>query len=260
MFKFTLRTALPATTLCLCCTLPASNAKGDEEHGHVDALLTVGPDGRIYTGGYAFDESEVENVNTRIYEAEFDEFFTTDEPGFNAVGNAQAGQLPAGYSQLPGNTAVGFTGRSFSVDGVDGNLFHWDGSGAVNFDPVADGTVLRATKIGPAPAVFDGTASDVAGFTIETTDSEGFLHKHIDFTLDGPGSDNPADGFFAWALTIEAGTLSSEPTYFIHGAGDHEEAEHELAVAYFEANVVPEPASALLLAPLGALALRRRRA
>lgn len=260
MFKSPIRTALPTAALCVCCTLPGAQANGEEEHGHVDALLVVNPAGGLSTGGFAFAEGEVENVDTRIYEAEFDEFFTTDEPGFNAVGNAQAGQLPAGYSQLPGNTAVTFTGNAFSVDGVSANLFHWDGTGAVDFAPVTDGTVLNVTKIGPAPAVFDGSDTDVTGFTIETTDSEGFLHKHIDFTLDGPGTDDPADGFFAFALTLEAGSLSSEPTFFINGAGEHTEVQHEAAVDYFAANVVPEPASAVLLGSLGVLALRRRRA
>ena len=242
----------------------------EEEHAHVDALLAIDPSGNLISGGYAFDEGEVENVDTRVYEAEFEQvliegtptnIWTTDEPGFNAV-SSSVGGLPAGYTTLPGSTNVTFTAKAFAIGGSTANLWHWDGTGAVNFAPVASPTELEISK---APSVvfssiLDGSASDVAGFTIDQTTTEGFLHKHIDFTITNTDSSAPADGFYLWSLTISADTLESDPLYFVHGLGAHTEEKHEEAAAFIESTLVPEPTSALaLLAGAGLLAARRRR-
>lgn len=252
-------------TNALMLTALAMPAIADEEHAHVDALLAVDPGGKLVTGGYSFDEGEVENVNTRVYEAEFEQvpstnIWTTDEPGFNAV-SSSVGGLPAGYSTLPGSTAVSFTGKAFDIGGTTANLWHWDGIGAVNFAPVSSPTELEISKAPSAvfSSILNGSASDVAGFTIETTNSEGFLHKHVDFTISNTDASSPADGFYLWSLTISAGALESDPIYFVHGLGAHTEVQHEAAAEFIENTIVPEPSSALLLAGAGLLAARRRR-
>ena len=87
-------------------------------------------------------------------------------------------------------------------------------------------------EISKAPsAVFssllDGSASDVGGFVIDQTNAEGFLHKHIDFTISNTDASAPADGFYLWSLTISAGALETDLLYFVHGLGAHTEEKHE---------------------------------
>lgn len=235
----------------------------DHEEGHVDALLAVDPSGKLVTGGFDFDAGEVESLNTRVYEAEFDGPFsgvwTTDEPGFNAVSDT-AGGLPAGYTTLPGSTAVNFDANAFTIGASTANLWHWDGSGAVSFAPVAGPTQLEISKSPTAvfSSTLDGSDSNVAGFEIETTGADGFLHKHIDFSIANTDLSEVDDGFYLWSLTLSAGELETDPVYFVHGLGEHTEIAHEAAVDFVQTNVVPEPGSLALLG-MGGLALLRRR-
>ena len=235
----------------------AGMAVADEEP-HADMLLSINPDGRLVSGVFDFDEGKILSLSQRVYEAEFDEFGTTDEPGFNAV---TQGNLPGGFTALPGNQSVTFNAPSFSVEGVEANLFYWDAVGdTVNFQP--SGTMLNVSK---APnnifsVDLDGSANDVDGFEIESTAGDGFLHKHIDFSLaDGAGS---AEGIYLWAFTVHVGDdLTTEPVFFVHAFGNIDEEQHELAAEFVEANVVPGPGvvPALLAASAGAMSLRKRR-
>ena len=110
---------------------------------------------------------------------------------------------------------------------------------------------------------FDGSAADVAGFEIDTTDAGGFLHRHVAFQVndgDGQPTVQTADaGFYVWSLEMAVGALKADPIFFVHALGVEDEAAHEAAVAFVEANVVPEPTAALALAGVGGVLLRRRR-
>lgn len=225
---------------------------------HADALLVITPGDQLVTGLYDFGDNTLVSTDTRVLEGEFDAFGTIDEPGFNALSSGNA-QLPAGFSALPGDTAVNFTGKAFSIGAQTSNLWFWDATGPVVFSPVTDGTILNVSK---APAVsfsanLDGSASDVAGFTIDTTASDGFLHKHIDFSI--IDATTAAEGFYLWSFEISADTYTSEPIYFVHGLGDHDEELHEEAIEYVETNIVPEPASLAMLASGAVCLLRRKR-
>ena len=249
------RFVTPALLLAALAVAPARAQ--EEEHGHVDALLIINPDNQLVTGGYDFEDNQLDNTLTRVYESEFDAFGTIDEPGFNAL-SSDNGQIPDGFSALPGNTDVTFTANAFALGGQTANLWHWNAEGAVAFNPVAAGTTLTISKAPAAvfSSVLDGSANDVQGFTIETTNATGFLHKHIDFTVNQPVAE---EGFYLWSLTLEVGAYATEPVYFVHGLGDHDEALHEAAIDFVQANLVPEPTSAALLAGLGGLAMIRRR-
>ncbi len=242
--------------ICAACGVLMTNKQAQAQHA--DALLIINPADELVVGQYDVDESEVVNTNTRILEGEFDAFGTIDEPGFNALSSTHPG-IPAGYSALPGDTDVNFTGKAFTLASQTSNLWFWDATGQVEFTPVTDGTILNVSK---APAVsfsadFDGTSSDVAGFAIDTTNAQGFLHKHIDFSI--IDANTAPEGFYLWAFEISVGSYATDLLYFVHGLGEHDEELHENAIAYVETNLVPEPASVTLLIA-GAMAMWRRRA
>ena len=229
---------------------------------HTDALLAIDPDGKLVTGEY---DGAVQSVDTRVFEGEFDgpysNVWTSAEPGFNALPTSNSGLLPAGYTVLPGSASVTFDAKTFSISGDTSNLWHWDGSGSVSFAPVTGTTQLEISKSPSAvySSILDGSATDVSGFEIDSTDSNGLLHKHLDFTISNTDASAPATGFYLWSMTFEVGALESDPVYFVHGLGLEDEEAHEAAIAFVESTVVPEPTSALLLAGLGGLAMLRRR-
>ena len=254
------------TMYCLTVTLILSTITGSiAQAQHTDAFFAVGPTGKLVAGQYDFDSNSVLNVNTRVYEGEFEGPFsnvwTVDEPGFNALPNTSLG-LPSGYMTLPSSTAVTFNANAFTIGASTSNLWHWDGSGSVSFAAVTGPTVLEISKSPTAvfSSVLDGSASDVSGFEIETTATDGFLHKHIDFSVSNTDATAPDAGFYLWAMTFHVGpSLETDLTYFVHGLGIADEAAHEIAISFVESALVPEPTSAVLLAGFGGLALRRRR-
>ncbi|MBI1335902.1 MAG: PEP-CTERM sorting domain-containing protein [Phycisphaera sp.] len=244
--------------LMLTCAIGTARAE------HADALIAIGPSNPLATGQYDFDGGNVVNLDTRVYEGEFEGPFgnvwTIDEPGFNALSSSLGG-LPAGYSTLPGSTSVSFDALAFTLGSSTSNLWHWDGAGGVNFTPVTGPTVLEIAKSPTVifSSILDGSATDVTGFVIDTTGSDGFLHKHIDFSVYNTDASAPATGFYLWSLEIHVGSLVSEPVYFVHGLGTYDEEAHEAAIEHVQSNLVPEPTSSALLAFLaGAVVLNRR--
>lgn len=247
----------------LTAVLVLSAAAGPTLAQHADALLAVDPDGKLVTGQYDFDTGSVLNVGTRVYEGEFEGFgniWTIDEPGFNAISNTSSG-LPSGYTTLPGSTAITFGANAFAIGSTTSNLWHWDGSGSVSFAAVTSPTQLEISKAPAAAfsAILDGSSSGVTGFAIDTTTADGFLHKHIDFTVSNTDATAPDTGFYLWSLTLDVGSLSTDPVYFVHGLGIDDEEAHEAAIGFVETTLVPEPSSAAFLAGAGLLGLRRRR-
>jgi hypothetical protein len=221
---------------------------------HADLLLINDQNGNLITGQYDFDSGQVVNTDTRVYEGEFDDFGVSDEPGFNALSSSN---IPNGYFALAGNADVGFSANAFGIDNGVSNLWFWDGAGAVDF-----GISNNLLTISKAPSnifstTLDGSASDANGFTIDTTSSDGFLHKHIDFALNDTGAG--ASGFYLWSMDFSVGDSSSESVYFVHGFGIHDEEAHEAAVGWVETNLVPAPAGVLTLIGLPILTSRRRR-
>ena len=251
--------SVPTTALAAAASLLAAATASAE---HADALLIVNPEGRLTTGFYSFDSNQVLSTGQRVFEGEFDEFGIVDEPGFNAL-SPSGGGIPAGFSALPGNAAVTFTGKAFSIGGSAANLWHWDAAGPVDFQPVTAPTSLDIKR-----SVFttnlDGSATDVPGLLIGTTNASGFLHQHVSFQVNDGDADPLAqtadEGFYLWSMELSVGSsLTAEPVYFVHGLGVDDEALHEQAIGFVESNVVPEPTAALALAGAGVALLARRR-
>jgi hypothetical protein len=249
---------------------------------HSDVFLSrVG--GQVAIGG-ANELGTVEesyDLTTRLFEGvmipDFPPFspadYGRDEPGILALASGSPA-MPAGASALPGSVPVTISFPSFSVEGNIDSLFYWNGSGAVNFQPIA-------------------TSQPGVGFSLDanpigSTEADGSLHVHAAFQLDNGTSGVPSDGVYVIAPTASVpGLATSERFYMVwlvdaliaddEAAEEVEEAFEagtfevlgkdfsyfEEAAQYVHDNlVVPEPASGLLsyVALAGiAMASRRRR-
>ncbi|MCA9304354.1 MAG: hypothetical protein KC996_09550 [Phycisphaerales bacterium] len=237
-------------TASLFVSLAASGALAQ----HADLLLIKDLEGNLLTGQYDFDSAQVVGTGTRVYEGEFDAFGVSDEPGINALSGSN---IPTGYAALDGNAAVSFGANAFEINGTVSNLWYWDGTGPVDFSVSANTLTISKAPSSIFSATLDGSGSDVDGFTIETTSSDGFLHKHIDFALSD--IDAGSAGFYLWSMDFSVGGSTSEGVYFVHGFGIHNEEAHEAAIDWVSANLVPAPAGVLALLGLPMLAAHRRR-
>lgn len=221
---------------------------------HADLLLIKDLEGNLITGQYDFDSAQVMNTDTRVYEGEFDAFGVSDEPGINALSSSN---IPNGYAALDGNTAVNFSANAFDINGTISNLWYWDGTGAVDFAVSTNTLTISKAPSNIFSSTLDGSASDVDGFTIDTTSADGFLHKHIDFALSD--IDANAGGFYLWSMDFSVGSATSDSVYYVHGFGIEDEDAHEAAIDWVASNLVPAPAGALALIGLPMLSMRRRR-
>ena len=154
------------------------------------------------------------------------------EPGVNSLQAGLGGALDiAPNSALPGNVDLDFKFVSYFNPevggGVSGNLFYWDYV-ANPLGPVWEATPAGHTlalehDLASLPLVgsasVDGSDTDVAGFTIATTDPVGGIHQHIDTLVSGPGGD-PLLGIYAAAIEVETPGAKSDPLFLLAGVFD----------------------------------------
>ncbi len=221
---------------------------------HADLLIIKDDAGNLLTGQYDFASNQVVNTNIRVYEGEFDAFGTSDEPGFNALSSSN---IPSGFQALDPNTPVSFDANTFQIGNMSANLYHWDGQGAVDFTASSNSLTISKAPSLLFSALLDGSDTNVPGFDIDTAASDGFLHKHIDLGLADISSS--AIGFYLWSISIEAGGASTDPIFFVHGFGIHNEPAHEAAVDWVNSTIVPTPSSLTALLGLTIMSTRRRR-
>lgn len=250
MFRMQSIPRLQRFVICACCAAgvaSATDARGDEEHGHLDFSPTL-EDGSIVSNGWNDDEAEFV-PGERVFGLEFGEvpgspYFATD-PGFNV-------QDGSGFA--PGSQ-VGFR--------LLDTLGYWDGTGAVAFSAPASGESMEFYS-GPVSRSLDGTSFDGSdAFVGPVVDSEGGTHFHLNteiFGSDGDDDPAPAAGVYLiqMALLNSAVTGASDPVFVLFNNGLNEQLHGE-SIEWVEANLVPEPTAAALLAGLGGLALMRRR-
>jgi len=155
-------------------------------------------------------------VEPRVLPAEFlkEEFFSTDEPGFDS----EPGIFPA-------DTAVGFN--------ILDALKRWDGNG---FEPL-----LRATDetviISFLQRLRQTGSGFVAGFDLPAA-NDGSWHRHFSFTLSAPGSDAPHRGIYLLQLELystSSNVKGSYPIYIVFNLDD--EPTHDLALEWVHENL-----------------------
>ncbi len=128
-----------------------------------------------------------------------------DDPGFFALGSTRVADFPAGTSPLPAGATVTLHQPNFTVAGNTDKLFYWNGSGAVNFQPISTTQPGYTIAVGATPV----------GTTSNTSPSDyGALHEHPGFTLDNGGPGTPADGVYLNAANISVTGLADSKNYY----------------------------------------------
>jgi hypothetical protein len=207
----------------------SSAAAAALEEGHLDIWVTASG-GQLVTGGWDHDSGVVVNPSQRVFEGELglDPLFpfSGDEPGIG--------------SNLVGTTV--------SLN-LSSTLGAWNGSGFV-----PSTSALTASYGGQS-------ASTGAGGSFSFLVTQG-LDLHPEFAMSGPGGSDPANGIYLATLDFGAsGLTASAPLWVVLNLG-MSEAEHEAAVEWAEANLVPAPgalAAAALAWVTGARSRTRRR-
>ncbi len=194
------------------------------------------------------DGSQLE-VHPRVMESELEAVngWSTDEPGFDSQPIFTPG------------TRIGFN--------ILEPLKIWNGSGFDSLNPATQEVMGISFNFGlPTGTVFRLTSTGfVAGFDI-AVNSAGEWHRHLTFTLSGPGGNftiDPTAGIYLLEMELystDTSLTTSEPFWIVFNSGGSAfETQHEDATLWVESNLVPEPTTGLMLAAVGALAMLRRR-
>jgi PEP-CTERM motif-containing protein len=205
--------------LCVCMLLIATVAtqSGVQRASADTDMLVTNVGGRVTIGGA--DELETVNehfeLTSQVFRREmvpgfppFDPHdYGHDDPGFFGLSSTRAADFPAGASALPPNADVTVHFPSFSVGGYTDNLFFWDGSGAVSFQPISTTQPGYSIGLDPNP--------------VGITSATGALHEHPTFTLDNGAPGIPADGIYLNAPTISVTGLSDSKHFFMVWIVDH---------------------------------------
>ena len=224
----------------------------------------VGADADNYALGALVFEGELNDTGVGVWEG--------DEPGVNAISQANHNLFATGGSALPASADLNFTLKAFDIGGDTRNLWYWDGSGPVAFGAPPTGAEMTVFDVFPFATV-DGSATDVSAIAPwATTAADGSLHQHRLFQLIDVGNPGvlPAAGVYVIGVEFGmTGLTSSDILMLVLNAGLDEE-DHEAAVEFIENlntnpggpgdPTVPEPASALaMVMGLAAIGARRQR-
>jgi len=183
---------------------------------HVDVLVQI-LEGQVVTGAYDFGTATAQfprRVFDRAFEFREGNRMSGNDPGFNSVASP-----PGSLQPLPPNTELRF--RLVSHPALGGNFGYWDGEGPVRFVPLrgeASFEIAFAGVFGVLNQAWaDGSATDVEGFAIATTDPTGGLHQHLRLSVVGSSVDRmPPVGIYAVALSLSVpGFAVSEPVFLL---------------------------------------------
>jgi hypothetical protein len=210
---------------------------------HADVLLQR-QGAKVATGTANFDAGSW-SMGTRVFSRDFPSDYLIDQPGFNALSSTSSA-MPAGFSSLPGSSAVSWDFLPMMVDCTVSNLWYWngqdaDGDGLDASDVMfmfAPGHVLSLTgAVGFAAA--DGSDQLVPGGVLGTTGSNGSLHVHRDFELQNLASGgSPADGIYLIAMQVQiSGLEPSDPFFVVFGTPGSTLASRNVAVGWVSERV-----------------------
>ncbi|MFM9997191.1 MAG: hypothetical protein ACKVU4_15490 [Phycisphaerales bacterium] len=213
-----------------------------QKHGDVAPLVE---NGRIVTWLGVDDPPPGSLIGpARVFAAEF------PDPGTIGPGDPIINDEP-GYLGLPGNPLEGFS-LGFNIRTY---LRAWS-VGAQEFPDAAASTTITASAPIIGSVTTPLTAMLVPGLTLPSLPVGGF-DFHFDHELN---ANTPGIYLLELELfTNRPGTANSLPFWVVFNYG-LPESEHEAALDWVEANLVPAPGGAVLLALAGILASRRRRA
>jgi hypothetical protein len=166
--------------------------------------------GQVGIGSAAHTSPSDPDLTTRVFarvlEPGFPPFnpadYGIDEPGYFSL-PAGDSEIPPGATALPGNANVTVNLLPFTVNGNTANLFFWNGSGSVNFQPIGFSQPTVSLIIDPNPI---GSTGAIGGADI-----------HPAYRLDNGGTGVPADGVYLTSPTVSVAGLSDSPrVYFLH--------------------------------------------
>lgn len=153
-------------------------------------------------------------VLPEVLGGELDEYGFASEPGFDAA----PGILPAGQS-------VGFI--------LPAALERWTGAGFTPLAAATEETLTLSLLVGGQILSVTTADGPVVGFNSPVA-ADGSWHKHIGFTLNGPGGSSPRDGIYLleMVLTCTAEGIEASNSFFIVFCFNAEEADHEAAMEW----------------------------
>ena len=186
-------------------------------HAHGDSNLHEA-DFRI-----AIDDCNAIHVEPHVLASELDAsfFFWIDKPGFDS----QAGTFPTGSS-------VGFN--------ILDVLKKWNGNGFDVLDPNTEETLTISFLFGSTFMICQTGSGFVAGFDIPVS-GDGSWHKHLGYTLNGAGHNDPSNGIYL--LKLELYHMSNKPNitysnqFWIVFNLDMSENDHHEAIHWVDENL-----------------------
>ncbi|MEM8783856.1 MAG: PEP-CTERM sorting domain-containing protein [Planctomycetota bacterium] len=254
-------------------TAPLSDAQA---HEGGDLMFYV-VDDQLTVGRYDFDGGTgevLEAVTEEIIVAEMEPSWEGGpNPGTDEPGLATDGSIPTDTViefPFPANTAL--TAESALLPVLGTNAAYWDGTGPVDFGALPSGQflIVESPFVGPGlveEIELDGSATAPTGTLAPwQSDAAGTAHDHFEFLHSAADADAAA-GIYLFALDYATtdSSVAGTTLYYLLGYGGTSfddptlEGLLETAEGFVETSIVPEPATASLLALGGLTALRRRR-
>lgn len=201
---------------------PLAHAEG----GHLDPFVWA-QNGRIEIGAWDDDENTLHAPMWRVFGADLGEDpdfpFSIDEPGIRSNLN----------------------GLTFSLD-LDAGLQAWNGS-------------AFASSMSSMSVAYGGSAIGTAGGGSLSFLVGDDFHAHPDFTLAGLAGADPTPGIYLISFRVSSVGYGTSDRFWIAFNLGMDEADHDAAIEWVEANLVPAPGALAVMGVMLVGGRRRRR-